>query len=76
MDLVNYETNTLENFVNFNHYDDEKDLFVSIRSSIYRNLNGSYNDKYEFILPELNLIKIYIVEKLGSGSFNYIWRYL
>ena len=60
-DLVNYETNTLENFVNFNHYNDEKDLFVSIRSSIYRNLNESYNDKYEFILPELNLNKnIYI----------------
>ena len=35
-DLVDYETNTLENFVNFNHYNDEKDLFVSIRSSIYR----------------------------------------
>ena len=69
-DLVNYETNTLENFVNFNHYDDEKDLFVSIRSSIYRNLNESYNDKYEFILPELNLNKNIYSEKLGSGSFN------
>ena len=69
-DLVNYETNTLENFVNFNHYDDEKDLFVSIRSSIYRNLNESYNDKYEFILPELNLNKNLYSEKLGSGSFN------
>ena len=69
-DLVNYETNTLENFVNFNHYDDEKDLFVSIRSSIYRNLNESYNDKYEFILPELNINKNLYSEKLGSGSFN------
>ena len=69
-DLVNYETNTLENFVNFNHYNDEKDLFVSIRSSIYRNLNESYNDKYEFILPELNLNKNLYSEKLGSGSFN------
>ena len=73
-DLVNYETNTLENFVNFNHYDDEKDLFVSIRSSIYRNLNESYNDKYEFILPELNLNKNLYSEKLGSGSFNSNFR--
>ncbi len=69
-DLVDYETNTLENFVNFNHYNDEKDLFISVRSSIYRNLNESYNDKYEFILPELNLNRNLYSEKLGSGSFN------
>ena len=69
-DLVDYETNTLENFVNFNHYNDEKDLFISVRSSIYRNLTESYNDKYEFILPELNLNKNLYSEKLGSGSFN------
>ena len=68
--LVNYETDTLENFVNFNHYNDEQDLFVSIRSSVYRNLNESYNDKYEFILPELNLNKNFYSEKLGSGSLN------
>ncbi len=69
-DLVDYETNTLENFVNFNHYNDEKDLFISVRSSIYRNLNESYNDKYEFILPELNLNRNLYSEKLGRGSFN------
>ena len=69
-DLIDYETNTLENFVNFNHYNDEKDLFISVRSSIYRNLTESYNDKYEFILPELNLNKNLYSEKLGSGSFN------
>ena len=33
-------------------------------------LNESYNDKYEFILPELNLNKNLYSEKLGSGSFN------
>ena len=33
-------------------------------------MNESYNDKYEFILPELNLNKNLYSEKLGSGSFN------
>ena len=69
-DLVNYETNTLENFINFNHYNDEHDLFVSIRSSIYRSLNETYNDKYEYILPEINLNRNLYSERFGSGSVN------
>ncbi len=69
-DLVNYETNTLENVINFNHYDDEEDLFFSLKSSVYRNLSDSYNDKYEYVLPDININKSFYNEKFGSGSFN------
>jgi LPS-assembly protein len=66
----NYEISTLENYVNYNYYDDEQDLFLDLRASIYTNLSDTYNDKYEYILPEINLNKILYSDKFGSGSFN------
>ena len=66
----NYEVSTLENYLNFNYFDDEKDLFLDLRASVYTNLSDTYNDKYEYILPEINFNKNLYSDKFGSGSFN------
>ena len=68
--VENYEISTLENYINYNHFDDEKNLFIDLRASIYTNLNDTYNDKYEYILPEINLNKNLYNDKFGSGSLN------
>ena len=53
--LVDKETDTLENSVNFIH-EDEK-TFFGLNLSVFETLNENYNDKYEYILPELTLDK-------------------
>ena len=68
--VENFETSTLENYINYNYFDDEQDLFFDLRASIYTNLNDTYNDKYEYILPEINVNKNLYSDKFGSGSFN------
>jgi len=62
-DLVNYETNTLENSLQFSHEQD--DLFLGINASIYENLRDTYNDKYEYVLPDL------VVDKNLFSSVQY-----
>ena len=69
-DLVDYGTETLENFVDFNHYDDENNLSLAFRTSNYRTLKDTYNDKYEYIFPDLTLSKNLFSESLGSGDFQ------
>ena len=53
--LVEYETETLENSLNFNS-ETESALF-GLRASAYETLKDDYNDKYEYILPELTFDK-------------------
>ena len=63
--LVDYNSDTLENSINFTHEDD--DLFFGINTSVYKTLNENFNDKYEFILPEITLDKNLITnEKVGN----------
>ena len=66
----NYEVSTLENYINYNYFDDEQDLFLDLKASIYTDISDTYNDKYEYILPEINLNKNLYSDKFGSGSFN------
>ena len=68
--LVNYETNTLENSVNFNHFNDEENLFFNFQSSIFENLKDNYEDKYEYIIPDITLNKNLFDDKYGSGELN------
>jgi LPS-assembly protein len=68
--ITNYETSTLENYIDFEHFDDEKNLYLDLRASIFRNLGDEYNDKYEYILPELNVEKNLFSENLGYGNVN------
>ncbi len=53
--LVDYNTNTLENHINFTHEND--DLFFGFNASIFETLKESYEDKYEYILPEITIDK-------------------
>ena len=48
---MNFNRDTLENSIDFTHEKD--DLFFKINASVYETIKEDYNDKYEFILPEI-----------------------
>ena len=50
-DLIDYNQNYLENSINFSHTSAE--YFLSLDASVYETLNENYNDKYEYILPDI-----------------------
>ncbi len=63
--LVDYNKDTLENHINFTHEKD--DLFFGLNASIFETLKESYEDKYEYILPEITIDKNLINNnKLGN----------
>ena len=63
--LVDYNTSTLENTIDYTIEDEE--YFLGINSSVYETINDSYNDKYEYVLPEITFDKNIISnEKIGS----------
>ncbi len=68
--LVEYETEVLENFVDYSLIDDDKNQFFSINASSFRTLAESYTDKYEYILPEINYEKQFFSNKFGYGNFR------
>ena len=49
--LVDYNQNYLENSLNFSHTNN--DYFLSVDASIYETLKETYNDKYEYIFPDI-----------------------
>ena len=49
--LVDYNQNYLENSFNYSH--SSNDYFLSFDASIYENLKETYNDKYEYIFPDI-----------------------
>ena len=53
--LVDYEKDNLESFVNFTH--ESENLFFGLNASVFETLKGTYTDKYEYILPELTVDK-------------------
>tara|TARA_B100000963_G_scaffold146964_1_gene127965 strand:+ start:13239 stop:15557 length:2319 start_codon:yes stop_codon:yes gene_type:complete len=54
-DLVDYNTSSLENIIEFIHQDE--DLFLGAKASVQESLKETYNDKYEYILPDIVLNK-------------------
>ena len=54
-DLVDYNEQTLENSIDFTYEND--DLFFGFNSSIYETLNEGYEDKYEYIYPDITINK-------------------
>ena len=62
--LVDYNLDSLESSFDFTHTKD--DLFFSLNSSIYESLKDDYNDKYEYIVPEITLDKNLLSNELGS----------
>ena len=62
--LVDYNQDTLESTINFTHEKD--DMFLGLNASVYETIKDTYEDKYEYILPEITLDKNLISnEKLG-----------
>jgi LPS-assembly protein len=53
--LVDYNKDTLESSLEFTHQNE--DLYLNFNASMYETLKESYNDKYEYILPEVTLEK-------------------
>ena len=53
--LVDYEKDNLESTLNFTH--ENEDLFLGFNAAVYETLKDSYNDKYEYIIPELTIDK-------------------
>ena len=54
-DLVDYKEDMLENYIDFTYEKD--DLFFGINASVYETTASDYNDKYEYVLPEINFAK-------------------
>ena len=53
--LVDFNNDTLESSIDFKHEDEN--IFFGLQSSVYETLKESYNDKYEYILPEITVDK-------------------
>ncbi len=63
--LVDYNKDTLESSIDFTREDE--DMFFGMNASIYETLKSSYNDKYEYILPELIIDKtLFNDDKFGN----------
>tara|TARA_B100001248_G_scaffold68660_1_gene48477 strand:+ start:8222 stop:10630 length:2409 start_codon:yes stop_codon:yes gene_type:complete len=60
--LVDHNTSTLENSLSFTR--ENEDVFFGFNASIYETLNDDYNDKYEYILPEITIGKNLINNEL------------
>tara|TARA_A100001015_G_scaffold305404_1_gene398088 strand:+ start:2673 stop:4253 length:1581 start_codon:yes stop_codon:yes gene_type:complete len=66
--LTDYNMQTLENSIDFSHENEE--LFFGFNSSIYETLNESYNDKYEYIYPDITLNKNLFSNNFGNLEFQ------
>ena len=63
--LVDFEKDNLESSLSFTHEKD--DLFVGFDAVVYETLKDTYDDKYEYILPELTIDKNLLSNsKLGN----------
>lgn len=62
--LVDHNIETLENSINFNH--SNENLYFGLNASIYETLKDNYNDRYEYIIPEITLDK----NLLSSDKFG------
>ena len=66
-ELISDDIETLENSINFTHSNDE--IFFGFNISMYETLKNGYNDKYEYIYPELIFNKNLFSNSL-FGSVN------
>ena len=72
--LVDFNNEVLENSINFTHQRD--DIFFGLDASVFETTKSSYEDKYEFILPEIIFDKdLFNDEKLGSLDLQSNFKY-
>ena len=65
-DLVEFDKNELES--SFNLSKNYENSFLGINASIYETLQSDYDDKYEYIFPEVTLDK----NLLASNNYGYL----
>ncbi len=67
--LVDYNKDLLENSINFSH--SKENLFFGFNASVYETLKDDYNDKYEYIFPEITIDKnLLSSQKFGNFDFQ------
>ena len=66
--LASYEVDTLESSISYTHQSD--DTFIGFNASVYETLKEDYNDKYEYILPDVILNKNLFSNKYGSTDIT------
>ena len=67
--LVDYNNEILENSINFTHQ--KENMFFGFDASIFETTKSSYEDKYEYILPEIIFDKnLFNSDKFGSLEFQ------
>ncbi len=63
--LVDYNSDDLENSIDFTH--EKNDMFFGFNASIFETLDDTYDDKYEYVLPEITLDKnLFSSNKMGN----------
>ena len=67
--IIDHEVDTLESSLSFTREDD--DLFFGLNATIYETLKETYNDKYEYVLPDIILSKnLFSSPKFGNADFT------
>ena len=68
--LVNYESDILENSLDFSH--ENEDLFLGLKASAFENLTvNNTSDEYEYILPDIILDKnLFSSDKYGYADLQ------
>ena len=62
--LTDYNLENLENSLNY--IQERENLFLNVRASMYESLKDDYEDKYEFIFPEITLNKNLFLNEKGN----------
>ena len=63
--LADYNKDSLETSIDYSY--ESNNLFFGLNSTVYETLKSEYNDKYEYIFPEITLDKnLFSNEKFGS----------
>lgn len=67
--LVDFNSNTLDNSISFTREND--DSYFGLNASIYESISEDYNDKYEYIFPEITIDKnLLSSQKFGNFDFQ------
>ncbi len=67
--LVDYQNDVTENSLDFTH--ENEDYFFGATASVYETLKDNYNDKYEYILPDLYFdTNLFNNIKYGTADFS------
>ena len=62
-------TDILENSLKLNLY--SNDISINLESTVYENLNKNSSDRYEFILPKIDLVKKIENKTNLKGDFSF-----